>query len=192
MISMHQAERILLSFAGIAAEHEQRFLERLRQLRRFGVPSGVPRGRGVASGRTFEQMIETALAIRLLDAGLASSDVARLVRQEWVLARSVMTLFDPKLANTFWPDGAPTTVYWIASPVGLSSYRDKRTTSQDCRLETYMLFGDDKLEDALAEFERLGSNGTIVINAAHAVRDLIARCAEVLPESALPSTLYVG
>jgi hypothetical protein len=173
MISMHQAERILLSFAGIAAEHEQRFLERLRQLRRFGVPSGVPRGRGVASGRTFEQMIETALAIRLLDAGLASSDVARLVRQEWVLARSVMMLLDPSLATTKWPDGPPVAAYWIASPAGLSSYRSSADDADaHLRLETHLLFGTDSLEDALAQFRNNGAHVAVVLNAVDIVNDL--------------------
>jgi hypothetical protein len=173
MISMHQAERILLLFAGIAEEHEQRFLERLRQLRRFGVPSGVPRGRGVASGRTFEQMIETALAIRLLEAGLASSDVARLMQKEWGLARSVMILLDPTSAKTKWPDGPPVAAYWIASPAGLASYRSAADDAAGhLSLQTYMLFANDKLQDILAQFRSNGANVAIVLNAGEVVADL--------------------
>lgn len=179
MISTHEADRVLLHFAGIAEEHEQRFLERLRQLRRFGVPSGVPRGRGVASGRSFEQMLETALAIRLLDAGLASSDVARLVRQEWVLARSVMMLIDSRSAATEWPDGRPTAVYWIASPSGLAAYQGSGVEMRRTpKLETHMLFEGERLEGALSSFRLQNRDPAIVINAGQVALDLVTSYSE--------------
>jgi hypothetical protein len=173
MISMHQADRVLLGFARVAPEHETRFLERLRQLRRFGVPSGVPKGRGVSSGRTLEQLLETALAIQLLDAGLASSDVARLVREEWVLARSVLMLFDPRLADTKWPDGKPQYVYWVAVPAGLASYRSA-ADEQNCepQLKTLMLFEGEELELALRELIQDYARPLVVIRAADVLRQL--------------------
>lgn len=174
MISTHQADRILLQFADVAPQHEQRFLERFRQLRRFGVPSGVPRGRGVASGRTLEQMLETALAIHLLEAGLASSDVARLVRQEWVLARSVLTLFEPRLNRTQWPEGRPKDVYWVAAPAGLASYRSQSTRQpSEPMLKTIMLFEGDQLEQVLADLQQKRGGPLIVIRATDVVRDLL-------------------
>lgn len=175
MISAHRADRVLLTFARVAPEHEARFLERLRQLRRFGVPSGVPKGRGVSSGRTPEQLLETALAIQLLEAGLASSDVARLVREEWVLARSVLMLFDPRLAHTKWPDGKPQEVYWVAVPAGLASYRNAADEQdRNPKLKTLMLFEGEELELALSELIRDYACPLIVIRAADVLRQLVA------------------
>ncbi len=175
MISTNQADQVLLKFADVADEHAQRFLERLKQLRRLGVPSGVPRGRGVASGRSTEQMLETALAIRLLEGGLASSDVARLVREEWVLASSVLMLFDPDLAQTVWPDGKkPGDVFWVAAPAGLAAYRAReRGRGAQPTLKTIMLFKGDTLEKALNEFGGEASWTLIVIRATQVVCDLL-------------------
>ena len=190
MISTHQADQILLKFADVADEHAQRFLERIKQLRRLGVPSGVPRGRGVASGRDLEQMLETALAIRLLEGGLASSDVARLVREEWVLARSVLVLFDPDLINIEWPDGPPSDVFWVAAPAGLAAYRARgRELASQPVLATILLFENGiQLEEALDELGDGASWTLIVIRATDVVRDLlIAYAAAGAPQPNLKS-----
>lgn len=177
MISTNQADQVLLKFADVADEHAQRFLERLKQLRRLGVPSGVPRGRGVASGRSTEQMLETALAIRLLEGGLASSDVARMVREEWAVVSDVLSLFDPDRADTPWPDGPPTDVFCVAAPVALASYRARdRGHATHPKLATILLFeGGIPLEQALNNDFGHGAGWTlIVIRANDLVRDILA------------------
>lgn len=173
MISTHQADQILLRFAGVADEHAQRFLERLRQLRRFGVPAGVPRGRGVASGRSFEQIIETALTIRLLQAGLASSAAARLVREKWALARTVFMLFDPTRTSTKWPEGRPKDVYWIVAPAGLADFQE-RSRAAEPELATLMLFEGQDLGEALTTWSDGGGSSIILIRAREVVLNVIA------------------
>jgi hypothetical protein len=176
MISTNQADQVLLKFAGVADEHAQRFLERLKLLRRLGVPAGVPRGRGVASGRTVEQMLETALAIRLLEGGLASSDVARLVDQEWGMASDVFELFDPDRVEIGWPDGPPTDLLWVAAPAGLAAYRACGGGSgAQPTLTTILLFEEGfKLEAALDDVGHGASWTLIVIRAKGVVLDLHA------------------
>ena len=173
MISTHQADQILLRFAGVADEHAQRFLERLRQLRRLGVPSGVPKGRGVASGRTFEQMIEAALAIRLLQAGLTSTAAADLVSRAWPLARSVLILFDPELNSAEWPEGPPTNLYWVMEPEGLADYRDRSEAAQP-RLTTFMLFRGQRLEEALKTWPGRSGSSIILVEGREMVTSLMA------------------
>jgi hypothetical protein len=147
-VSTPIAEQILRIFAKIEPEHADTFSERLKQLRRFGVPTGVAKGRGVRTGRTLEQMLQLALALRLLEAGLASVAVAEMIEKGWQLASAVLTYFD---RAEFQMEGAavlPQDAYWVAVPRALSDYRGQG--ADRAVLETLILTGPEELGPKLA------------------------------------------
>lgn len=170
-ISTREAERVLLTFAGVIETRASSFLERLKQLRRFGVPSGVPKGRGVRTGRTIEQMLELALAIRLLEAGLASIDVARLVRNEWVLASSVLGFLQGE--NPTGEAKPKADVYWVAEPRGLAAYQDENSDRQP-QLATLILWEGEQLNERIEEWIDSRDWTVIVIRAREVVHRLLA------------------
>ena len=172
-ISTRDAERILLGLAGVADDRAASFVERLKQLRRLGVPSRIEKGRGRRNGRTLEQMLELALALRLLEAGIASSDVARLVREEWVLASSVLTILDWELTGR---DDSPFSgagVFWVAEPNGLSPYRSN-ADDRGPRLVTMILMDGFRLEDEIARWSGHRAWTAVVIPAKEVVLELLS------------------
>lgn len=178
-ISTRDADRILLSLFEVADDRTATFLERLKQLRHLGVPSGVPKGRGTRSGRTLEQMVELALAVHLIDAGLSSAHVARLLRTEWSLASAALAVFQwPEVRDVGGTPLGKAEPYWLAEPVGLAEYRSK-TNPLRPRLATIVLFEGERLQDKIAEWAGRRSCTVAAIRAAEVVRDLLAKYREI-------------
>ncbi len=178
-ISTRDADRILLSLFEVADDRAATFLERLKQLRNLGVPSGVPKGRGTRSGRSLEQMVETALAIHLIDVGLSSAHVARLMRTEWPLASAALAVFDwVEVRDASGKPLGKGETYWLAEPVGLIEYRRKR----DCpspRLATLVLFEGERLQDKIDEWAGRRGWSVVAIRADEVIRDLLSTYIEL-------------
>ncbi len=195
-ITTREADQIMLSMFAVADDRAATFLERLKQLRHLGVPSGVPKGRGTRSGRTLEQMVELALAVHLIDAGLSSAHIARLMRSEWPLASAALAIFQ-------WPEvrdgsGAPlgkVEAYWVAEPVGLSEYRSTADPLQP-RLATLVLHEGDRLQDEIDTWAGRKGWNVAAIRAGDVIRDLLSKYREValVTEAELKAALvqYAG
>ncbi len=83
-LTFGQVETVLSRLNRISDEKRGAFVGRLKFLQRNGVPQRDTPGRGKAGTYTLEQLFELALAVELLQAGLAPQLAARVVKSNWV------------------------------------------------------------------------------------------------------------
>lgn len=94
-----------------------------------------------------------------LEAGLASTDVARLVRKEWVLASSVLGFLEPESATCRAKQSRE--VFWVAEPRGLAAYQGY-TEDRQQRLATLVVRDGEQL-DELIDGWMAGKDWTVIV-----------------------------
>lgn len=78
-----QVEAVLSAVNNIADDKRVAFTGRLKFLQKNGVPMRSSTGRGKAGSFSFDHLLQVAVAVELLQAGLTPQRAAALVRQNW-------------------------------------------------------------------------------------------------------------
>ena len=82
-LSTVDAEQVLATLHRIAPGSRKAFLARLRDLQRFDVPKGIKPGKGHAAKYSFNGLMQTALVVELLRAGVAPRWAIAAVFSSW-------------------------------------------------------------------------------------------------------------
>lgn len=89
-LSFGQVEAVLAKLNRIADHKRVAFMSRLKHLQKNGCPRRDRPGRGKAGTYSFSQVMQTALAVELLQSGLPPALAARIVTGNWLGIRSTI------------------------------------------------------------------------------------------------------
>jgi hypothetical protein len=129
------AEAMFASAYGISAAHQIAFRRRVGHLRSYGCPGGLKTGSGRTAFYGWEQLVEQAVALDLIDAGVAPERAANLIGHEPFRLKGIVhtvVALDPDwrmcainaVANDMWPAAQSSFLFVQLRILGALSTRD--------------------------------------------------------------------